>query len=83
MPAGAAIAAQPIGLVRARRGELITDAGGMLAAFAVCATALAVVLAADWGIRGVWGAICLLILVRLVLMGMRFLRRRWLVTGWA
>jgi hypothetical protein len=35
MPAGAAIAAQPIGLVRARRGELITDAGGMLAAFAV------------------------------------------------
>jgi hypothetical protein len=35
MPAGAAMAAQPIGLVPARRGELITDAGGMLAAFAV------------------------------------------------
>jgi Na+-driven multidrug efflux pump len=55
----------------------------MLAAFAVCAGALAVVLAADWGIRGVWGAICLLILVRLTLMGVRFRRRRWLVTGWA
>ena len=58
-------------------------AGSMLAAFAVCAGALAVVLAADWGIRGVWGAICLLILVRLTLMGVRFRRRRWLVTGWA
>jgi putative MATE family efflux protein len=58
-------------------------AGSMLAAFAVCATALLVVLEEGWGIRGVWAAICLLILVRLTLMAARFRRRRWLVTGWA
>ena len=38
---------------------------------------------ADWGVRGVWAALCLLIVTRLALMGARFLRRRWLVTGFA
>jgi MATE family, multidrug efflux pump len=58
-------------------------AASMAAAFAVCAATLGLVLAEDWGIRGVWAAIALLILVRLALMGARFRRRRWLVTGWA
>ena len=35
------------------------------------------------GIRGVWAALVLLVLVRLGLMGARFRRGRWLVTGWA
>jgi Na+-driven multidrug efflux pump len=39
--------------------------------------------AGDWGVRGVWGALAALILVRAATMGARFARRRWLVTGWA
>jgi len=58
-------------------------AGSMVAAFCVCATVLLATLAGDWGIRGVWAALVLLILVRLVLMTARFRRGRWLVTGWA
>jgi len=55
----------------------------MVAAFLVCATVLLAALAGDWGIRGVWIALVLLILVRLTLMTARFRRGRWLVTGWA
>ena len=55
----------------------------MVAAFAVCAAALAVVSWVNGGVRGVWAALVLLILTRLGLMGARFLRRRWLVTGFA
>jgi len=58
-------------------------AGSMVAAFLVCATVLLAALAGDWGIRGVWIALVLLILVRLTLMTARFRRGRWLVTGWA
>ncbi len=58
-------------------------AGSMLAAFLACATALLASLAGDWGIRGVWAALVVLILVRLTLMTARFRRGRWLVTGWA
>ena len=58
-------------------------AGSMVAAFCVCATVLFASLAGDWGIRGVWAALVLLIVVRLTLMTARFRRRRWLVTGWA
>jgi len=58
-------------------------AGSMLAAFASCAVVLVAVLAADGGIRGVWLAIAVLVAVRLAAMGLRFRRRRWLVTGWA
>jgi putative MATE family efflux protein len=58
-------------------------AGSMVLAFAVCATVLLASLAGDWGIRGVWAALVLLVLVRLGLMGARFRRGRWLVTGWA
>jgi hypothetical protein len=36
----------------------------------------------DWGIVGVWSALVVLIVVRLVLMWRRFASRRWLVTGW-
>jgi Na+-driven multidrug efflux pump len=55
----------------------------MVAAFLACATVLLAALAGDWGIRGVWAALLVLILVRLTLMATRFRRRRWLVTGWA
>ena len=58
-------------------------AGSMVAAFLACATVLLAVLAGDWGIRGVWAALVVLILVRLGAMTARFRRGRWLVTGWA
>jgi Na+-driven multidrug efflux pump len=81
---------QPLnGAVFALDGILIGASDGpflamsMVAAFLVCAATLFVALAADWGIRGVWTALLLLIVVRLGLMTTRFRRRRWLVTGWA
>jgi len=58
-------------------------AGSMVVAFVVCAAALLVALSGDWGIRGVWAALVLLIVVRLAAMLARFRRGRWLVTGWA
>jgi putative MATE family efflux protein len=58
-------------------------AGSMVAAFLACAAVLVASLAGDWGIRGVWAALLVLILVRLTLMATRFRRGRWLVTGWA
>jgi putative MATE family efflux protein len=58
-------------------------AGSMVLAFAACASLLLAALAADWGIRGVWAALVVLIVVRLTLMAARFRRGRWLVTGWA
>jgi putative MATE family efflux protein len=58
-------------------------AGSMALAFLACAVALAAAYAGDWGVRGVWAALAVLILVRLATMGARFVRRRWLVTGWA
>jgi putative MATE family efflux protein len=78
--AGAVFALDGI-LIGASDGPYL--AASMLAAFVACAAALVVVLAADWGVRGVWAALVLLILVRLALMSRRFKRRRWLVTGWA
>jgi len=81
---------QPLnGAVFALDGILIGASDGpflalsMLAAFCSCALVLLAALAGDWGIRGVWSALVVLILVRLVLMTTRFRRRRWLVTGWA
>jgi Na+-driven multidrug efflux pump len=41
------------------------------------------VLVQDRGIVGVWVALGLLVVVRLVTMAARFRRRRWLVTGFA
>ncbi len=81
---------QPLnGAVFALDGILIGASDGpylalsMVAAFAACTAVLLATLAADWGVRGVWAALALLIVVRLVLMLARFLRRRWLVTGFA
>ncbi len=68
-------------LIGASDGPFI--AGSMVVAFAACSAALAATLESDWGVRGVWAALVLLIVVRLGTMGSRFLRRRWLVTGWA
>jgi putative MATE family efflux protein len=58
-------------------------AASMAAAFVACAAVLLAALAGDWGIRGVWAALVVLILVRLTAMTARFRRGRWLVTGWA
>ena len=57
-------------------------AASMVAAFVACASVLAFALSWDWGIRGVWASLVVLILVRLTLMTARFRRGRWLVTGW-
>jgi Na+-driven multidrug efflux pump len=81
---------QPLnGAVFALDGILIGASDGrfialsMVLAFACCAALLAATLAGDWGIRGVWVALVGLICARLATMGTRFVRRRWLVTGWA
>ncbi len=68
-------------LIGASDGPYI--AGSMAVAFVACAVGLAAAVVGDWGVRGVWGALAALILVRLATMGARFARRRWLVTGWA
>jgi putative MATE family efflux protein len=81
---------QPLnGIVFALDGILIGASDGrylalsMAGAFLACTLTLAVAWRADWGVRGVWAALLVLILTRLGLMGARFLRRQWLVTGFA
>jgi putative MATE family efflux protein len=81
---------QPLnGAVFALDGILIGAGDGrylmwsMVAAFGVSTTLALAALELDWGIVGVWLAIVALILVRLATLGLRFHRRRWLVTGWA
>jgi len=83
-------AMQPLnGAVFALDGILIGASDGpyiaasMIFALLACGLALATAVAAGWGVRGVWAALAVLIAVRLVTMGARFVRRRWLVTGWA
>ena len=66
-----------------RRERRTVLAKSMVFAFLACAAVLLVTLEADWGIRGVWAALVVLIAVRLTLMATRFRRGRWLVTGWA
>jgi Na+-driven multidrug efflux pump len=68
-------------LIGASDGPYI--AGSMVVAFAACTACLGLAVAEDWGVRGVWASLAVLILVRAVTMGARFARRRWLVTGWA
>ena len=55
----------------------------MLAAAGVSVGAAFLALELDAGVLGVWLALLLLIVVRLATLGVRFTRRRWLVTGWA
>ena len=81
---------QPLnGVVFALDGILIGASDGrylaisMAAAFVAFAGALALASRHGSGVRGVWVALTVLIVTRLVLMGARFLRRRWLVTGFA
>jgi putative MATE family efflux protein len=81
---------QPLnGAVFALDGILIGASDGrflavsMFAAFAACAAVLLITVEADWGIRGVWAALVVLVVGRLALLTTRFRRGRWLVTGWA
>jgi Na+-driven multidrug efflux pump len=55
----------------------------MLAAMAAGVAVSLATLHYDWGLVGVWAALFVLICVRLATLGVRFTRRRWLVTGWA
>jgi putative MATE family efflux protein len=55
----------------------------MVASMAAAVAVALATLAYDWGIVGVWTALLVLICVRLMTLGARFTRRRWLVTGWA
>ncbi len=82
-------AMQPLaGAVFALDGILIGASDGpylaasMALAFGVCAALVLAAYDAGWGVRGVWSAILVLMAVRLAAMGSRFVRRRWLVTGW-
>jgi Na+-driven multidrug efflux pump len=68
-------------LIGASDGPFI--AGAMVVAFLACALVLLAAYVEDWGVRGVWAALAVLIVVRLATLGARFVRRRWLVTGWA
>jgi putative MATE family efflux protein len=68
-------------LIGAGDGPFI--AGSMLVAFLACAAVLVMTLERDWGVRGAWSALFVLIVVRLAAMGTRFRRRKWLVTGFA
>ena len=80
-PVGGAVFALDGILIGASDGPYL--AGSMVVAFVVCAVTLVGVVEADLGIRGVWAALPVLILVRLCAMGARFRRRGWLVTGWS
>jgi putative MATE family efflux protein len=55
----------------------------MLGSSLVAVALMAAALALDWGLVGVWWALLALIAVRLATLGVRFQRRRWLVTGWS
>ncbi len=80
-PLGGAVFALDGILIGASDGLYL--AASMVVAFGACVLLLGVSVWLDLGIRGVWGALLGLVLVRLVTMGLRFRRRRWLVTGWA
>jgi putative MATE family efflux protein len=54
----------------------------MLAASGLFVLLAALALSFDWGVIGVWAALNVLIVARLALLGPRFARRRWAVTGW-
>jgi putative MATE family efflux protein len=81
---------QPLnGAVFALDGILIGAGDGrylmwsMVASFCASAVAAVAALHYEWGVAGVWAALLVLICVRLVTLGTRFRRRRWLRTGWA
>ena len=54
----------------------------MLAASGIFITLAVLALELHWGIVGVWVALDVLLVVRLLLLGARFTGRRWAVTGW-
>jgi MATE family, multidrug efflux pump len=54
----------------------------MLAASAIFIALASLAYALGWGVIGVWASLDVLLLVRLALLGPRFVRRRWAVVGW-
>jgi len=59
------------------------DLAGFTSAVVLAMIAILIGYEAGWGVRGAWAALVVLMLVRLATLGARFLRKRWLVTGWA
>ncbi|MHB1343201.1 MAG: MATE family efflux transporter [Thermoleophilia bacterium] len=53
-------------------------AGAMLASAAAAAPLTALSLRMDWGIRGIWAALGVFMIVRAVLVGVRFAQGRWM-----
>jgi putative MATE family efflux protein len=62
-------------------GDAAYLARAMVGALVAFGLAAAVVVAADGGLLAIWGALCVLMLARLVGMGVRFARGGWQVTG--
>jgi Na+-driven multidrug efflux pump len=55
----------------------------MVGSFVSSAAVALAALHYEWGVAGVWTALLVLICVRLLTLGVRFQRRRWLRTGWS
>jgi Na+-driven multidrug efflux pump len=62
-------------------GDLRFLAVAMVGAAALFVPAAGLVLALDLGLAGLWGAVALLMLARLVALGRRFAGDRWIVVG--
>jgi Na+-driven multidrug efflux pump len=62
-------------------GDLRFLAAAMVGAAAVFVPAAALALVLDLGLAGLWGAVALLMLARLVALGRRFAGGRWVVLG--
>ncbi len=79
MPAGGAVFALDGILIGASDTRYLM--WSMLAASAVYVPLALLALREDWGIQGVWAGLWALFAVRLLTLGVRFLGRRWALTG--
>ena len=82
-------AMQPLGAAAFALDGILIGAGdtrylmwSMLVASGLFVTLAALALSFGWGVIGVWAALDALIGARLLLLGPRFVRRRWAVIGW-
>ena len=79
MPAGGAVFALDGILIGASDTRYLM--WSMLAASAVYVPLALLALHEDWGIQGVWAGLWALFAVRLLTLGVRFVGRRWALTG--